>query len=449
MREAIRAGQLRAGLELPSTRNLASELGVSRGVVVEVYSQLRAEGYLDVSQRGKTRVAQVTTPGTPKPGAPASNPASIGYDFHPGHPDLLGFPRAAWARALRKAVRDVPANELSYSDLSGTAVLREALAAHLSRARGALATADRVLITQGFTQGLVLVCHALRARGVSQIAVEDPCLPTHRAIAHDAGMRPVPVPVDDNGIDVDQLRRHPVGAVLLTPAHQFPMGAVLAPERRTQLIRWAREKGAYIIEDDYDAEYRYDREPVGTLQGLAPERVIYGGSASKTLAPALRLGWLLLPDELFGAVLERKAFAGASPTVEQYALADWLTSGEIHHHLRRMRLRYRRRRSAMIDALGTHMPDARLQGIAAGLHVVVHLPAATDEQRLAMAAQERGVSIHPLGWHRAISAPAQPGLVLGYANVNEASIGRGIEKIANALESIRRDTLIGLAGRAI
>lgn len=426
VRAAIRSGRLRVDLELPSTRQLATELGVSRGVVVEAYAQLRAEGYLTIAGRGKTLIAPVATASDPSPSPSEPAPPPVDYDFHPGNPDLAGFPRANWARALRGAVTDLPAPALAYGDLQGAPPLREALASHLSRARGAVAGTDGVLVTQGFTEGLALVCKVLAGRGAARIAMEDPCLPIHRLIAADAGLEPVAIPVDSDGIDIEALERAAVDAVLVTPAHQFPLGVVLAPERRARLIDWARERGAYIVEDDYDAEYRYDRDPVGALQGLAPERIIYGGSASKTLVPSLRLGWLLLPKDLLGATLERKAYAGASPIVDQLALATWLDRGDFHRHLRRMRLRYRGRREAMIAALRRHLPGARLQGIAAGLHVLASLPDGTNENQLAIAVRRRGVSVHPLSWHRADPASGPPGLVLGYANLAAPSIERGI-----------------------
>jgi GntR family transcriptional regulator / MocR family aminotransferase len=436
VRAAIRSGRMKAGTELPSTRSLASELGTSRGVVVEAYSQLQAEGYLAIDARSKTRVAAVFPSPEQAAGSMRGQGDSIDWDFHPGLPDLVGFPRASWSRALRNALSEIPAAGLSYEELAGSPALREALALHLSRARGAFADADRMLITQGFSEGLALVCQAIRARGMRKVAVEDPCHPIHRAIITEAGLEAVPIGVDEDGMMVAELERDAIDVALLTPAHQFPMGAVLAPARRRQLLDWAQSRSAYVIEDDYDAEYRYDRDPVGTLQGLAPERVIYGGSASKTLAPGLRLGWLAIPEQLFGAVLERKALAGASPAISQLALADWISSGEFHRHLRRMRLRYRKRRAAMIDSLRAHLPGARLQGIAAGLHVVVELRGGADEQQLVSSARERGVSIHPLGWHRAEPASAEAGLVLGYGSLGEAGIARGVCEIARALESI-------------
>jgi GntR family transcriptional regulator/MocR family aminotransferase len=439
VRDAIRAGRLGPGVRLPSTRALAEELGVARGVVVESYAQLGAEGYLEIRRRGKTFVSAVAASGGAERATPSSGGGAIRYDFHPGVPDLGGFPRAAWARALRTAVRDVPGRELAYGDLRGAAVLREALAVHMGRARGAVASPDRIVVTQGFTQGLSLVCEALRRRGVRRIAVEEPCLPIHRAVAEAAGLTPIPVEVDEHGIRTEGLERLAVGGVLVTPAHQFPLGVVLAPHRRTELVEWARRAGAFIVDDDYDAEYRYDRGPVGSLQGLAPERVVYGGSVSKTLAPALRIGWLLLPDELLGPVIERKALAGQTPLLDQLALAELIEKGDFHRHLRRMRRRYRERRDATVEAVGEFLPEARPGGIAAGLHVVAHLPAGLDEARLVAVAYERGAGAHGLDLHRSRPDPSRPGLVLGYAGLGTAELRRGVQTLGRALRSIQEE----------
>jgi GntR family transcriptional regulator / MocR family aminotransferase len=437
IRDAIREDRLVAGLELPSTRMLAEELGVARGVVVETYAQLRAEGYLEVKPRGKTLVAEIATGRQATGGREPRRLKPISYDFHPGLPDLDGFPRAAWARSLRSALKDLPGASLGYGDHRGAALLREGLAEHLARARGALADPERLVVTPGFAAGLAMLCETFRGLGIDRVAVEDPCLPIHRAIIRDAGIDPVPIPVDRHGMRTEQLQGHAVQAVLVTPAHQFPQGGVLAPGRRTELIEWARRNDALVVEDDYDAEYRYDRDPIGALQGLAPERVVYGGSASKTLAPALRLGWFLLPERVLGPFLERRAFAGgASPILDQLTLAEFIAGGEYHRHLRRMRGRYRDRRGAMIASVREQLPFADLEGIAAGLHVVVCLPSDIDDSRLAAAARERGVSVHPLSWHRAEPGSSRPGLVLGYASMGKTSIGLGVREIARSLRSI-------------
>ena len=225
-------------------------------------------------------------------------------------PDLAAFPRAAWLAASRRVLRDLPHGGLSHPDPRGAAPLRTALAAYLGRVRGVITTPEQMVICTGFWQGLGLVCRALAERGARRIAMEDPSFLFHRLIVEKAGLRPVPIPVDGAGLRVDALARRRADAVLVTPAHQSATGAALAPERRTHLLAWAHEHDALVIEDDYDAEYRYDRDPIGALQGRAPDRVVYGGTASKTLAPALRLGWLALPAGLQGAVAMEKGARG-------------------------------------------------------------------------------------------------------------------------------------------
>jgi GntR family transcriptional regulator / MocR family aminotransferase len=356
LREAVRSGRLRAGSALPSTRTLAEQLGISRGVVVEAYDQLAAEGYLVARPDSATRVADAALVGAapPRPAAP-SRP--VRYDFRPGVPALDSFPRSAWLTSLRKALKEAPHAALGYGDARGQPALRQALAAYMGRVRGVAANPDQVLVCSGFAQGTALVCRALGRRGARRVAMEDPSHPGQRAIVAASGLEPVPVAVDDHGIQVDRLEAVGADAVLVTPAHQFPTGTVLAAERRGALVEWAQRNQAVIVEDDYDAEYRYDREPIGAVQGLAPDRVVYAGSASKTLAPALRLGWLVLPAWLTDAVAEQKALDDlASPALDQLALADLLGRGEVDRHLRRNRARYRARRDALVAALGVHAP---------------------------------------------------------------------------------------------
>lgn len=295
----------------------------------------------------------------------------------------------------------MPHATLGYGDSRGLPTLREALAAYLGRVRGVVAEGERVLVCSGFAQGLGLVCRALRRGGATRLAVEDPSHLGLRAIVVASGLEPVPVPVDERGLTVALLAESGADAVLVTPAHQFPTGAVLAPERRAALVEWAQQHDAVIVEDDYDAEYRYDREPIGALQGLAPEYVAYGGSASKTLAPGLRLGWLILPTRLIHPVADEKTLDDvASPALEQLAYADLLARGEVDRHLRRNRVRYRARRDALVAALAAHLPDVTVGGVAAGLHAVAELPAKTDEAAVVAAARERSVGVYGTADHR-------------------------------------------------
>jgi GntR family transcriptional regulator / MocR family aminotransferase len=433
LRGAVRSGRLPAGTALPSTRALASQLGVSRGVVVEAYDQLVAEGYLLARQGSATRVAETAAAAKAAPSAEQA-PQRLRYDFRPGVPALDTFPRTAWLASLRKTLTQVPHAALGYGDPRGLPALREALAAYLGRVRGVAANPERVLVCSGFAQGLGLVCRTLRRGGASRFAVEDPSHPGQRAEVAHAGLEPVPVPVDERGLRVDLLVRSRADAVLVTPAHQFPTGAVLAPERRASLVEWAQRHDAVVVEDDYDAEYRYDREPIGALQGLAPERVIYAGSASKTLAPALRLGWLVLPAWLIDAVAEEKALDDlASPVLEQLAFADFLAQGGADRHLRRNRALYRARRDALVAALAAHLPRVTVGGIAAGLHAVAQLPPDTDEAAVVAAARERSVGVYGMTDYRLPGSLGPAALVLGYGGLGERAIEAGVLLLAVAV----------------
>jgi GntR family transcriptional regulator/MocR family aminotransferase len=438
LRAAIRNRRLHPRTRLPSSRALARKLGVSRGVVVEAYSQLVAEGYLTARQGDGTRVAAGAAAAEP-PGrrvAPARPPR---YDFRLGVPDLAAFPRAAWLTSARRALRDAPDAALGHPDPRGVRQLRAALASYLGRVRGVVTAPERLLVCTGFWQGLGLLCAALRARGASRLAMEDPSFVLHRGIVAHVGLEVVPVPVDHDGIVVERLERTDADAVLVTPAHQFPTGGVLAPERRAALLEWAERRNALVIEDDYDAEYRYDRDPVGALQGLAPDRVAYGGTASKTLAPALRLGWLALPGWLTDAVAGEKLIADAgTSTLEQLTYAGFVERGELDRHLRRTRLAYRRRRDALVEGLARELADARLTGVAAGIHAVLELPPGCDEKRVVEAAAARHVAVEPMSPHRFSARPDAPALLLGYAQLREPAIRRAVTELARAVRASRR-----------
>jgi GntR family transcriptional regulator/MocR family aminotransferase len=434
LRTAIQTGRLRQGMPLPSSRALAADLSLSRGVVVEAYEQLLAEGYLIARRGSATRVATRTT--RPVPSARSARPPrSLRYDFRPGVPDFSMFPRRAWLASLRRALTAAPDPMLGYPDSRGAEAMRSALAAYLNRARGTMARPELMVLCTGFTQGLRIVCQALRERGLGRVAVEEPSHAEQRAIISASGLRPVPVSVDRDGLRVDRLGPADVGAVLVTPAHQFPTGAVLAPARRAALLRWASQRGALIVEDDFDAEYRYDREPVGALQGLAPDHVVYAGSASKTLAPALRLGWLVLPPALAGAVAQAKRRDDlGSPTLEQLAYADFLDRGELDRHLRRTRSLYRRRRDALVAALGAHLPAVRIRGVAAGLHLMIELGRDADESAIVAAAASSDVAVYGVRVHRARPTVGPPALLLGYGAMSETAITEGVKRLAAATD---------------
>jgi GntR family transcriptional regulator/MocR family aminotransferase len=436
LRENIRRGRLPAGTRLPSTRGLATELGVSRGVVTEAYGQLSAEGYLETRQGAAVRVAKAVRAAVPRVPARSLLP-SFPYHFHPGLPDLAGFPREHWLRSLRAALGQSPLDAVGYGDPRGVPALREALADYLGRVRGTAADPENMLVCTGFMQGFSMLCRWLHGQGVEAIAMEDPGWHVHRLIAEQAGVRTIPVAVDEQGLDVQALAATDARAVLVTPAHQFPTGAVLSRERRAALVEWAEDGERLIVEDDYDAEFRYDRVAVGALQGLASERVLYIGSASKRLAPAMRLGWMLLPSWLAWQLISAKAIEdGGSEVIGQLALCDFIERGELDRHVRRMRLRYQARRDALLKALARSLPDGRPRGTPAGLFELVELTDAANEPALLAAAAARGVGMEGLSWHR-FAHGGVPGILLGYGNLSEPAIEHGVRLIAQALAEVQ------------
>src|SRR5436305_2390270 len=395
LRDAIRAGQLTPGERLPSSRLLAAELGISRGLVLECYGQLQAEGFLTSRSGSATRVA-ANVPALPAAPPVRAAPASrLTVDFRPAVPDLNSFPRRDWAWALREACANATAADLGYGDPRGLEALRAVLADYLRRVRGIVADAAQIVICSGFGQGINLVLRGLAGRGIWRVAIEDPGDNDYHAICHRLGMEAVPVPIDERGIDVDALAATGVRGVILTPTHQFPTGTALAPERRQALVRWADERGAMIVEDDYDAEFRYDRAPVGALQGLSPDRVALIGTVSKSLAPALRLGWLVCPGVLLESLTEDKRLSDrGSPALEQLALAALIESGRYDRHLRRMRGVYAGRRDTLIEALAEHAPHVSLRGLAAGFHAVAPLADEADEASIVAEARGRSIGLY-------------------------------------------------------
>ena len=429
LRAAIRDGRLAAGTRLLSSRGLAAELGISRGVVTSAYDQLAAEGYLDTRQGASVRVAQGVRAQPSAPPAPPLTP-KFAYDFTPGLPDLAGFPRDRWLRSLRAAWRETALDAVGYGDPRGASELREALADYLGRIRGAAADAEHLIVCTGFRQGLALTCRWLRASGIDRVALEDPGWHPQRLIAEDAGLEVTPVPVDKYGIDVAALERSGADAVIVTPAHQFPTGAVLAAPRRAGLIEWAERGDRLIIEDDYDAELCEGR--VGSLQGLAPDRVLYIGSASKRLIPGMRLGWMLPPSWLSWALISAKAIEDAGSEVTgQLAMADFIVRGELERHLRRMRLRYQQRRAKLLAALARELPCWRPMATADGLYLTVALPDDLDEPALLAGAARRGVGVEGLSLH-SFTGDCPPGVVLGHGFMAEPAIQRGTELLAKA-----------------
>jgi GntR family transcriptional regulator / MocR family aminotransferase len=468
IRQRIRSGALPAGVALPPTRALAAELGVTRGVVVEAYAQLVAEGYLTSRSGGYTQVASASAAAAPLAAAPSAAPLATApsaaarlatappavtarpgqpghsrspgpvVDFGYGRCNLAAFPRAAWLRSMRRVLTEAPDERLGYLDGRGAVELRSALAAYLNRVRGTNADPETIVITNGYAQAVSLLMGVLAARGARTVAVEDPSASDDvRPIAQALGLNVVGVPVADDGVRVDAVARLGADVLILTPSHQWPTGGVLSPQARAAVLAWAQRTGALVLEDDYDAEYRYDRAPVGAMQGLDRDRVAYAGTASKTLAPGFRLGWLIPPRELLEPLAEAKLLADrGSPILDQLTFADFLSRGEFDRHLRRMRPIYRSRRDALLGALAQHLPELEPTGIAAGLHLVAWLPQDLDEATVITAAAREGVAVAGVTPYR-LSPALRGGLIFGYSDLNEQTIADGVARLARAVSSLR------------
>ncbi len=442
IRERIRSGALPGGIALPPTRALAVELGVARGVVVEAYAQLVAEGYLTSRSGGYTQVSPAATAAPPPPPPTRSRVPDPAVDFGYGRGNLAAFPRTAWLRSVRRVLAETPDERLGYLDGRGAIELRSALAAYLNRVRGTNATAETIIVTNGYAQAVSLLLGVLADEGATTVAVEDPSASDDaRPIARTLGMNVIGVPVADDGVQADALADLDADVLILTPSHQWPTGGVLSPEARAGVLAWSQRTGALVLEDDYDAEYRYDRAPIGAIQGLDPDRVAYAGTASKTLAPGLRLGWIVLPPRLVEPFAEAKLLADrGSPILDHLTFADFLSRGEFDRHLRRMRPVYRSRRDALLTALAEHLPELEPAGVAAGLHLVAWLPEDLDEAAVVGAAAREGVAVAGVSPYRLSPAP-RGGLIFGYSDLDERLIADGVGRLAQAISSIRNGTI--------
>ncbi|MFE1951046.1 PLP-dependent aminotransferase family protein [Streptomyces sp. NPDC059524] len=433
LREAVRSGRLAPGTRLPPYRTLARDLGIARNTVATAYAELVEEGWLSARQGSGTQVAPR---GTPPRTAPAHRPRRaerprVLHDLMPSSPDASSFPRSAWAASARRALATAPNDAFGVGDPRGRPELREALAEYLGRARGVRTEPDRIVVCSGFAHALSLLSGVLRG----PLAVESYGLSFHRGLAERAGPRTVPLTVDAHGARVDELPASGAAAVLLTPAHQFPTGGPLHPERRAAVVDWARSHGGLLVEDDYDGEFRYDRQPVGAVQGLDPDRVAYLGSTSKSLSPALRLGWMVLPGPLTEEVLAAKGPREMwSGVVDQLTLADFLACGAYDRHLRRMRQHYRRRRDLVVRTLAERAPHIRVSGIAAGLHAVLELPPGTEESAL-RAARRAGLALDGLHAYRHPDSAMAPrdGLVISYGTPPDHGFAAALDTLCDVL----------------
>ncbi|MBP2361752.1 GntR family transcriptional regulator/MocR family aminotransferase [Streptomyces clavifer] len=430
LRDAVRSGRLAPGARLPPYRSLAADLGLARNTVADAYAELVAEGWLAARQGSGTRVAERAVPlarahrrRTPER---AARPV---HDLVQGKPDPSAFPRSAWVASARRALTRAPHDAFGPGDPQGRPELREALAGYLARVRGVRTSADRIVLCSGAAHALRLLAEVVGGPW----AVEAYGLPYHRELLAARGVRTRPVTVDGDGALVRELGRGE-RAVLLTPAHQFPTGGPLHPERRAAVVDWARATGGLVVEDDYDGEFRYDRQPVGAVQGLDPEHVVLLGSVSKSLSPTLRIGWMVLPERLVDGVVaakgEREQWSSAT---EQLTLADFVGSGAYDRQVRRMRQRHRRRRDQLVAALERRAPQVRVSGIAAGLHAVLELPRGT-ERSVVRAAAWQGLAVEGLaGYLHPAAGAGRDGLVVGYATPAEHAYAPALEALCRAL----------------
>ncbi|MFF6777133.1 PLP-dependent aminotransferase family protein [Streptomyces sp. NPDC012637] len=438
LRGAIRRGRLPAGTLLPSTRGLAQELGLSRGTVTAAYDQLVEEGYLTTRPGSGTRVTEVPR-STQAPAAAEPASAAPRHNLRAGLPDASAFPIRAWLASTRRVLDRARPEAFGFGEPQGRPELRAALADYLGRTRGVITTPDRVLITSGHYQSLGLLSDVLAADGIGTAAMEDPGHNLYRGVVRRAGIDILPLPVDARGARVEELTGR-VGAAVLTPAHQYPTGVPLHPSRRQALCAWARSTGGLIVEDDYDGEYRYDRQPVGALQGVAPDHVVYCGTSSKTLAPALRLAWMVLPPHLVRPMTLAKQQADLfTETLGQLVLADLITTHAYDRHVRAARLRYRRRRELLLDRVAAR-PGLAAHGVPAGLHTLVTLPpdGPTEEQVLARCARD-GIALRGLGELHHDPAGRPQGLLVGFAAPAERAYPAALDALFAALAAPTAD----------
>ena len=436
LRGAIASGQLPQGVRLPSTRALASELGCARATVVGAYEQLTAEGLLVAVRGAGTHVA--AAPGlAPQAAAPSAPVEARRYDadFRPGEPDRGSFPRRDWAASIRRVLSTAPDDLFGYGDPRGLRELRVALASYLGRSRAVRADPEHIVIFSGFAQALSVLAETLRTTGLDTIAIEDPALPFHPEFCARAGLAVTRVPVDEDGLRVDVLDDTGARAALVTPAHQYPLGVAMAPARRVALVEWARRRDGWIVEDDYDGEFRYDRQPVGAMHGLDPSRVVYGGTASKSLAAGLHIAWLVLPPSLVEPVTEASRWRVGVSAIDQAALADFITTGHLDRHLRQMRVEYRRRRDEVMSTLRANAPWMTMSGVSAGLHGTVLLDGPPSRELDVLAqAQRSSVGFHPLSAHR--DAAGRPGLVIGYSRPAAHEFRGALERLGQLVSAL-------------
>ena len=433
LRDAVRSGRLAPGSMLPPSRSLAADLGLARNTVAEAYAELVAEGWLASRQGAGTWV--LNTSGAQAPPRPRGVRAAPAHNLMPGSPDVSEFPRTEWAASTRRALSSAPTEALRMGDARGRPELRDALAEYLARARGVRTSADSIVICAGVRHAVELLARVFRGRG--PIAVEAYGLFIFRDALAALEVPTVPIGVDERGAVIDDLNGLDTPAVLLTPAHHSPFGMSLHPARRAAVVDWAQRTDGYIFDDDYDGEFRYDRQPIGALQALCPDRVAYLGSASKSLSQALRLGWMVVPDSLMDAVTDA---AGGQQfyvdAVSQLTMADFISTGGYDKHIRRMRMRYRRRRDAVVEALSGF--EVGISGLSAGVNLVLTLPDGAEHEVLRRAGDAgialQGLTImrHPLAGPE-VDDP--DGIIIGFAAPADHAFPAAVDALLGVLKA--------------
>jgi GntR family transcriptional regulator/MocR family aminotransferase len=433
LRDAVRSGRLSPGTMLPPSRTLAADLGLARNTVAEAYAELVAEGWLASRQGAGTWV--VSTAAGAAPARPRGTRVVPTHNLMPGSPDVAEFPRAEWVAATRRALANAPTEALRMGDPRGRPELRDALAGYLARARGVRTSPDSIVICAGVRHGIELMGRVLGRQ--RPVAVEAYGLHLFRDALHAMEIPTVPISLDHHGAVVADLEDRDVSAVLLTPAHHNPHGMPLHPARRTAVVDWAQRTDTYVLDDDYDGEFRYDRQPIGALQALSPDRVVYLGSASKSLSPVLRLGWMVLPADLVEAVIA--AEGGSAFYVDgiaQLTMAEFIACGGYDKHIRRMRLRYRRRRDHLVGALSPF--DIGISGLDAGIHVLLTLPDGAEHEVLQRAG-EAGVAVQGLSIMRhPLAGPPTPrpdGLIIGFGTPAEHAFPAAVAALCDVLKA--------------
>ncbi|WP_221566593.1 PLP-dependent aminotransferase family protein [Alkalihalobacillus sp. TS-13] len=438
--------EFQAGERLPSSRELATNIGVSRNVVLEAYDQLMIEGYIEVRPGSGTYVSQGSSLLVKKSEQPSLSedqhivsdlfPSVDSIDFKASNPAMDYFPRSIWGNLTKEVCLQSEDRLFGYNPSQGITELRNVLRRYLSRVRGVNCHPEQIIITTGATQGLYLITKFLTTQN-KKVIIEDPIADEMLPIFQNAGADVLPVPVDERGIVTDSLpTHHDPSFIFVVPSHQFPLGGTLPIQRRIQLIEYAREHNAYIVEDDYDSEFTYEGIPVASMQGLDPENVIYVGTFSKILSPSLRIGYMVLPWGLVRQIRQKKWYLDRhTGTIDQMVLAHFIKEGYLDRHVRRMKGIYKQRRKAMVHSISKHFSNFKIHGKAAGMHLVLELEGVDFTEKLVNRIKDQGVIVYPIKPYAISKRKHKNKIVMGYGSLTEDLIEEGVSRIKTVLEN--------------